>query len=73
MIATLDISKPRDEHGRVIEPNLKFDNELVRYVASTYYIFSHIDSISPRIPNPFKINIAPRSEQAANLVMETEL
>jgi hypothetical protein len=39
MIATLDISKPKDEHGKVIEPNPKFDNELVRYIAFSYHIF----------------------------------
>jgi cytochrome P450 len=40
MIATLDISKAKDEHGREIDPNPKFDNEVVRYIASTYCIFS---------------------------------
>ena len=31
MVATLDISKARDQHGNVIEPEIVFDNAVFRY------------------------------------------
>lgn len=31
MVATLDFSKAKDEHGNVMEPEVKFENSVFRY------------------------------------------
>lgn len=35
MVATLDISKAKDEYGNIIEPEIVFDNAVFRYVPSS--------------------------------------
>lgn len=41
MLATLDISKARDDAGNVIEPKVEFNNAVFRYI----YILLHLQSV----------------------------
>ena len=71
VIATLDISKAKDDHGHEIEPQCDYTPSMVRYVfqymlpviAISFVIFySH--------PLPFETCITPRSEKAIALIRD---
>lgn len=78
MIATMDISKEVNEHGHAIEPEIKFENTVFRYVfvrpldSSLLCALAIAFADRPKLRNPSKFQFAlkARSGQHARLVHE---
>jgi len=75
LLATLDISKAVDEHGKIIEPVVQFENPIFRYVISSFESLpdSIVECFSFRMPNKFKCDIRPRSPKALSLIQQSEI
>jgi len=75
MMATLNISKAVDEDGNVVEPKIDFNNPIFR--SGTPFpsrCDADVVGFCPfRIPDVFKCDIRPRSEQALRLVQMSEV
>ena len=68
ILAIYDIRKPVDDQGKEFDPDIKFGDGVVRWVPSTEI------SLYPKCldshPEPFKVQILPRSESAMKLIRE---
>jgi hypothetical protein len=70
MLATLDITKPVDENGDVVEQEIIFNNSIFRL--DSLHTQSGFVLMITRTPEVFKCRIHPRSEQARKLIVACE-
>ena len=80
MLSTLNISKAVDEHGRIVEPVVKFENPIFRYVLFAGLSNHEVVSRDPdylynsnRTPSLFKCDMRPRSQKALSLIKQSEI
>ncbi|KAK7046397.1 cytochrome P450 [Favolaschia claudopus] len=72
ILASFDITKAMDEHGREIEPSYEFDAGFIKYVSLSLMLCSKpMCGILYSAPLPFKCSIQPRSQKMAELVRAT--
>ena len=72
-LATFDVKKAVDERGKVIEPDVVFENAVFRCVLHTARMVHSGSLIHPpltRTPNTFPCDIQPRSARAVALIHE---
>lgn len=87
LIATLDITKAKDEFGNPVEPNVVFENAVFRFVSSCsmfhlsmsrllndpfpLFLLLPFKRCSNRSPSTFDCDLRPRSEQALKIIRQT--
>jgi hypothetical protein len=72
VLATLKISKAVDEHGNVIEPEVKYLNPIFRCISFSLLFRTVLIWLAYRTPSQFKYDMRPRSEKALGLIKMTD-
>lgn len=72
LLATFKISKAVDEHGNVVEPEVKYENPIFRYESLLSLVNRMLICLAFRTPNHFKYDMRPRSEKALSLIKMTD-
>lgn len=72
-LATLHVTKARDETGREIEPKYEVTDSVVWLVLYTiFYLICYFSYINISHPKPFPYTISPRSMKARDLILLVE-
>ena len=75
ILATLNIEKPVDDSGRVIEPSGEYTKGFLTYVTLAFTLRENIADTETqlRYPVPFKASFKPRSKAAEVLIQATAM
>jgi hypothetical protein len=81
MLATLTIAKAVDEQGNVVEPVIKFENAVFRWVVLVSLGFFFLLCVLTmvvvdgmcRTPSKFECDMRPRSPKALSLIEQAEM